>query len=291
MGLVATVGAMAASYPQLAEPAGSTQADWGMVGALAGVAAVFIAVLGTVVAVAIAGYGERKAREHTRELTHAVIGLGSAPGSEVVPVGGGVAPPLGLLPAPGRVRGPDGLLVGLRSQLEVGGLVVVVGPGGVGKSTVAGELVRQPQTWWVSGASASTLSAGVPDLQVIGKQAPNGPDLLWRLLERQQLAQMRSDRLTPLRHALQQRRDATYDQEAAWNFARDAVSRLENKAALEVTVSTFALIAVALPRASTVLKRLHRIDPRRSVPLVASLSWYWWYCWSWLRSSSLRSSS
>jgi hypothetical protein len=80
---------------------------------------------------------------------------------------------------------------------------VLAGPGGVGKSTIARELIRQIQaeatteleTWWLSGSSRSTigasrvgvgqqLGASEPDLRAIAEQAPDGPDRLWRMLER-----------------------------------------------------------------------------------------------------------
>jgi hypothetical protein len=80
---------------------------------------------------------------------------------------------------------------------------VLAGPGGVGKSTIARELIRQIQaeatteleTWWLSGSSRSTIGASLvgvgqqlgasePDLRAIAEQAPDGPDRLWRMLER-----------------------------------------------------------------------------------------------------------
>ncbi len=113
--------------------------------------------------------------------------------------GASLAAPLGRLPA--AVRGRESLLRSLRLRLKTGGLVVLAGPGGVGKSTIATEFVRQAQsgrrglyTWWVSGVSSSSLSAGLvsaarqlgaspTEIGAIGEQTPDGPDCLWRLLE------------------------------------------------------------------------------------------------------------
>ncbi len=133
------------------------------------------------------------------------LGPGPALPPDRPAVGAAVAAPLGRLP--GKVRGREPLLRNLRSQLRKGGLVILAGPGGVGKSTVATELVRQAragakaeaelQAWWVSGADRSTLSAGLvsvarqlgatePELRAISEQAPDGPDRLWRRLEQAQ---------------------------------------------------------------------------------------------------------
>jgi tetratricopeptide (TPR) repeat protein len=118
-------------------------------------------------------------------------------------VGASISAPLGRLPR--EVRGRDSLLRRLHDRLNHGGLVVLTGPGGVGKSTIAAELVRQIQdrtrfagehcdVWWVSGANASSLNAGLvsvarrlggtaADLQAISAQAADGPDRLWHRLE------------------------------------------------------------------------------------------------------------
>jgi hypothetical protein len=117
--------------------------------------------------------------------------------------GASISAPLGR--SPRRVRGRESLLRILSQHLNQGGLVVLAGPGGVGKSTVAIELVRQArdrggyagaewQIWWVSGANSSSLIAGLvsvarrvgaaeADLQAISAQASDGPDRLWHFLE------------------------------------------------------------------------------------------------------------
>lgn len=104
---------------------------------------------------------------------------------------------------PAAVRGRDHLLRALDRQLRAGGLAVLAGTGGMGKSTVARELVRrmprmpggrrQRLVWEVSAADQSTFSAGLltvardlgaseADLRVIAAWSPAGPDRLWELL-------------------------------------------------------------------------------------------------------------
>lgn len=66
-----------------------------------------------------------------------------APRVEAAQSGAGVALQLRRLPV--AVRGRELLVRSLRSQLANGGMVVLTGPGGVGKSTVGSELVPQIQ--------------------------------------------------------------------------------------------------------------------------------------------------
>jgi tetratricopeptide (TPR) repeat protein len=105
---------------------------------------------------------------------------------------------------PEYVRGRQDLLEQLRQQRRSGGLAVVVGAGGMGKSTLARELVRRiqqdargrklPPVWEVPGASvedlvdglvtvAHTLGATQDDMEAIATKMPAGPDRLWQLLE------------------------------------------------------------------------------------------------------------
>ena len=105
---------------------------------------------------------------------------------------------------PKHVRGRATLLRRLAEHLNQGGLVVLTGSGGMGKSTVARQLARQlpvpgpgearPPVWEVSCADLPSLAGGLvsiavglaaseSDLQAIANLAPSGPDLFWRLLE------------------------------------------------------------------------------------------------------------
>jgi tetratricopeptide (TPR) repeat protein len=108
--------------------------------------------------------------------------------------GTSVAVPWGRLPD--AVRGRDELV---RSLLGRRGLTVLVGMGGVGKSTVAAEVVRRrpdrDAQWWVSAADAPSLTGGLvtvarrlgatpADLDAIAARAGDAPDRLWALLER-----------------------------------------------------------------------------------------------------------
>jgi tetratricopeptide (TPR) repeat protein len=123
-----------------------------------------------------------------------------------------VEPLLSRLPA--NVRGRGELLEELEQQFRSGGLVILVGKGGVGKSTVARELVRRMSgrdgrarfpVWEVSAAAPSGAGSGVTeagslgacfftvarrlgaakaDQYAIATGAPSGPDRLWKLLER-----------------------------------------------------------------------------------------------------------
>jgi tetratricopeptide (TPR) repeat protein len=117
-------------------------------------------------------------------------------------LGDSVAPRLGSLPK--YVRGRESLLSSLERHRREGGLVVLVGAGGMGKSTVVREFVRRmqpgeeggrrPPIWEVSAATptslisglitvASALGATEEDLEAIATGLPTGPDHLWRLLE------------------------------------------------------------------------------------------------------------
>jgi tetratricopeptide (TPR) repeat protein/energy-coupling factor transporter ATP-binding protein EcfA2 len=105
---------------------------------------------------------------------------------------------------PTYVRGRKALLNRLQRHAAQGGLVVLTGSGGMGKSTVARELVRQMRArtpgedakpvWEVSAADLSSLTGGLitiaaglgaaeSDLQAISIPTPAGPDRFWRLLE------------------------------------------------------------------------------------------------------------
>ena len=95
----------------------------------------------------------------------------------------------------------------LSRQLPFGGVVVLAGMGGVGKSTVSLEFARRclarrflgrigsREVWYVSGANTESLIAGLAtvarrlggnqaDLEAIESQRPDAPDRLWRLLGR-----------------------------------------------------------------------------------------------------------
>jgi NB-ARC domain len=124
--------------------------------------------------------------------------------AEAAATGVSLAVPVARPPA--DVRGRVELVRRLGRQLSSGGLVVLAGMGGVGKSTVAAEmarrarrprLLRRPaarQVWWVSGATATSLTQGLaavarrlgasaPDLAAIDGRAADAPDRLWTLLD------------------------------------------------------------------------------------------------------------
>jgi tetratricopeptide (TPR) repeat protein len=105
---------------------------------------------------------------------------------------------------PEHVRGRGPLLRRLAEHLNQGGLVVLTGSGGMGKSTVARQLALQlpipgpsearPPVWEVSCADLPSLTGGLisiavgldaseSDLQAIANLAPSGPDRFWGLLE------------------------------------------------------------------------------------------------------------
>jgi hypothetical protein len=91
--------------------------------------------------------------------------------AEAAATGTSLAVPVARLPA--DVRGRTELLERLVRQVTCGGVVVLAGMGGVGKSTVAAEvarragaarLLRRPlvhQVWWISGAASPSLTAGM----------------------------------------------------------------------------------------------------------------------------------
>lgn len=100
-----------------------------------------------------------------------------------------------------RVRGRKHLLRRLKTYRRKGGLVVLAGAGGMGKSTLARELVRRtamPESlpaWEVSAAAsdrlvrdlhavAGNLGGSASELDAISAGDRAGPDCLWRLLGR-----------------------------------------------------------------------------------------------------------
>ncbi|WP_127502722.1 ATP-binding protein [Actinoplanes solisilvae] len=98
---------------------------------------------------------------------------------------------------PPVVRGRNDLLAVLTRQWRQGGLVVLAGPGGMGKSTLARELVRRSEgeapAWEVSAATAggfvdglravaANLTADRNESAAVGAGLPESPDHLWRLL-------------------------------------------------------------------------------------------------------------
>ncbi|MFC4033921.1 tetratricopeptide repeat protein [Streptomyces polygonati] len=117
-----------------------------------------------------------------------------------------VAPPIGAVPAVVRGRGKE------MGQLErwlrrpPGAVVVLVGMGGAGKSTVAAALARhaaqtrrigrrRARVWWIWAADPLSLAAGLVtvarqlgaepmDLEAITTGAADGPDRFWELLDK-----------------------------------------------------------------------------------------------------------
>ncbi|MEU7615360.1 tetratricopeptide repeat protein [Micromonospora rifamycinica] len=91
-------------------------------------------------------------------------------------------------------------LVAMVQRPEGGGPAALVGPGGAGKTTLAATLTEQArscnhQVWWVSAADPGDFFAGLTqvmrdlggsttDVESIANGAADGPDRLWRLLER-----------------------------------------------------------------------------------------------------------
>ncbi len=109
--------------------------------------------------------------------------------------------PVRLESLPKEVHGRENLLQQLMEYRRTGGLVVLVGGGGIGKSTLARELVRRtaapepPPAWEVSAATsrsllddlrvvAANLGGNPAELAAIGVGDRAGPDCLWRLLGR-----------------------------------------------------------------------------------------------------------
>lgn len=153
----------------------------------------------TVVRVASPAELEARVYQALMELTS--TGAGGPQARRDAPVGASVAVPFGR---PAVVtRGRETLLRELQRQMGQGGMVVLTGMGGVGKSTVAAELAHRVErqlrrrgawVWWVSGADAATLTAGMvtvarrldaseEDIQAISDQSPDAPDRMWALLE------------------------------------------------------------------------------------------------------------
>jgi tetratricopeptide (TPR) repeat protein len=111
------------------------------------------------------------------------------------------AVPVPLEELPETVHGRENLLRQLEDHRRKGGLVVLVGAGGMGKSTLARELVRRtavpesPPEWEVSAATferlvydlrvvATNLDGSADELAAIGDGDRAGPDCLYRLLGR-----------------------------------------------------------------------------------------------------------
>jgi tetratricopeptide (TPR) repeat protein len=116
-----------------------------------------------------------------------------------------VAPPTGRLPV--ETRGRDRVLGQLRKWLRrpPAATIVLVGLGGIGKSTVATTLAeravrrgrlgrRSRRVWWISAVDQLSLAAGLvtvarqlnatsPDLEAVASGAPDAPDRFWSLLE------------------------------------------------------------------------------------------------------------
>ena len=114
-----------------------------------------------------------------------------------------VLAPVAHLP---EIRGRDELLASLQRlpRTSPGAFVVLVGPGGVGKSAVAASLIqraqgrrtrrRLPSAWWVSAADRASLTGGLvtvarqigassADIEAIEGDAGDAPDRLWTLLD------------------------------------------------------------------------------------------------------------
>lgn len=101
---------------------------------------------------------------------------------------------------PAKVHGREDLIEQLKEYRKVGGLVVLVGAGGMGKTTLARELVRgkatpqSPPAWEVTATSprlhgdlwavAANLGGSISELAAVRDGDRAGPDCLWRLLGR-----------------------------------------------------------------------------------------------------------
>jgi tetratricopeptide (TPR) repeat protein len=109
--------------------------------------------------------------------------------------------PVRLESLPRVVHGRDELLATLAKCWRDGGLVVLAGAGGMGKSTLARELVRRTEdaglerssTWEVSAATsgglvdglravAANLTTDKDKVDFVGADVPESPDQLWQLL-------------------------------------------------------------------------------------------------------------
>lgn len=105
-------------------------------------------------------------------------------------------------PARVELRGRQELLAELVSSRAPERVpVVLAGPGGVGKSAVAAALAdrlrdRRRPVWWVSASDPASLSVGLVavarelgasthDVNALVRGAPDAPDRLWRLLDRE----------------------------------------------------------------------------------------------------------
>ncbi|MFF5011262.1 tetratricopeptide repeat protein [Streptomyces phaeochromogenes] len=126
------------------------------------------------------------------------------PGAPTV-FGASVAPPTGRLPV--ETRGRDQVLrqLGRWMRRPPSVTIVLVGLGGIGKSTVAVALAeraarggragrRNRRVWWISAEDQLSLAAGLVtvarqldatpiDLQAMASGAPDAPDRFWSLLE------------------------------------------------------------------------------------------------------------
>lgn len=126
--------------------------------------------------------------------------------AEAAATGASLGVPVARLPT--DVRGRAELLGALVRQVTSGGLVVLAGMGGTGKSTVAAEvarrarsprLLRRPlahQVFWICGTTATSLTAGMAavarrlgpgavDPAAVDGGAAGAADRLWALLDAQ----------------------------------------------------------------------------------------------------------
>lgn len=124
---------------------------------------------------------------------------GESPESEI-PDESLEAVPVRVEKLPEKVHGRDDLVKQLKECRRAGGLVVLVGAGGMGKTTLARELVRSettpesPPAWEVTATSrrllrdlcvvAANLGGSASELAAVRDDDRAGPDCLWRLLGR-----------------------------------------------------------------------------------------------------------